>query len=57
MLGWDTAQLNRLIKGKTNVTSESAVLLADALDMPPEFFLNLQKMYDLGRAKKGRPER
>ena len=55
VLGWDTAQLNRLIKGKTNVTSESAVLLADALDMPPEFFLNLQKMYDLGRAKKADP--
>ena len=55
VLGWDAAQLNRLIKGKANVTSESALLLADALGMPPEFFLNLQKMYDLGRAKKADP--
>ena len=52
VLGWDTAQLNRLIKGKTDVTAESAFLFADAFDMPPEFFLNLQRMYDLGKAKK-----
>ena len=55
VLGWDAAQLNRLIKGKANVTLENALLLADAFDMPPEFFINLQKMYDLGRAKKSDP--
>ena len=55
VLGWDAAQLNKLIKGKTNVTSDSALLLADAFDMPPEFFLNLQKIFDLGRAKKADP--
>ena len=55
VLGWDAAQLNRVIKGKNSVTSDSALLLADAFDMPPEFFLNLQKMYDLGRAKKADP--
>ena len=55
VLGWDTAQLNRLIKGKTDVTPESALMLADAFDMPPEFFLNLQRMYDLGKAKKADP--
>ena len=55
VLGWDTAHLNRLIKGKTNVTTESAVLLADAFDVPPEFFLNLQGMYQLGKAQKADP--
>ena len=55
VLGWDKAQLNRLIKGKTSVTPESALLLADAFDMPAEFFLNLQKMHELGTAKKTDP--
>lgn len=55
VLGWDVSQLNRLIKGKTDVTAESALILADAFDMPAEFFLNLQKLYDLGQAKKADP--
>lgn len=55
VLGWDPAQLNRLIKGNVKVTPDSALLFADAFDMPPEFFLNLQKMYDLRRAKKADP--
>lgn len=55
VLGWNVSQLNRLIKGKTDVTPESALMLADAFDMPAEFFLNLQRIYDLGRAKKADP--
>lgn len=55
VLGWDVSQLNRLIKGKTDVTPDSAIMLGDAFDMPAEFFMNLQKMYDLGRAKKADP--
>jgi len=55
VLGWDPGQLNRLIKGKTDVTPESALMLADAFDMPAEFFLNLQRMHDLGKAKKADP--
>lgn len=55
VLGWDVSQLNRLIKGKTDVTPESAHMLGDAFDTPAEFFMNLQKSYDLGRAKKADP--
>ncbi|MCC3244595.1 HigA family addiction module antitoxin [Methylocystis sp. WRRC1] len=55
ILGVDVSQLNRLIKGSTDVTPDSAVALGDAFDMPAEFFLNLQKMYDLHRAKKSDP--
>lgn len=55
VLGWDVSQLNRLIKGKTDITPDSAFMLADAFDMPAEFFLNLQKLYDLGRAKRADP--
>lgn len=55
VLGWDVSQLSRLIKGKMDVTPDSANALGDAFDMPAEFFLNLQQMYNLGRAKKADP--
>ena len=55
VLGWDTAQLSRLIKGHTSVTPETALMLADAFDVSPEFFLNLQRIFDLGKAKKADP--
>ena len=55
VLGWDPAQLNRLVTGKTKITPDSANMLGDAFDMPAEFFMNLQKIYDLGRAKKADP--
>lgn len=55
ILGMDVSQLNRLITGKTDVTPDSAVALADAFDMPAEFFLNLQKLYDLHRARRADP--
>src|SRR5579885_3153648 len=55
ILGVDGAQLNRLIKGHTDITPDSAVALGEAFDMPAEFFLNLQKMYDLHKAKRADP--
>lgn len=44
-------QLNPLLTGKANITPDLAVALGDAFDMPAEFFANLQKMYDLQKAK------
>lgn len=55
ILGMDVGQLNRLINGNANVTPDSAVALGEAFDMPAEFFLNLQKLYDLHKAKKPDP--
>jgi len=55
ILGIDGGQLNRLIKGNTDITPDSAVALGEAFDMPAEFFLNLQKMYDLQKARKADP--
>ena len=55
ILGMDVSQLNRLIKGQTDITPDSAVALGDAFDMPAEFFMNLQKMYDLRKARKADP--
>lgn len=55
VLGWDASQLNRLIKGQTDITPDSAMSLGDAFDMPAEFFLNLQKLYDLQKARRADP--
>lgn len=55
ILGMDVSQLNKLIKGATSVTPDSAVALGDAFDMPAEFFMNLQKLYDLQHAKSPDP--
>lgn len=55
ILGMDVTQLNKLIKGKTDITPESAIALGDAFDMPAEFFMNLQNAFDLLKAKKADP--
>lgn len=55
ILGMDGTQLNKLIKGKTDITPESAIALGDAFDMPAEFFLNLQNAFDILKAKKADP--
>ena len=50
-LGWTTAKLNELVKGKRGVTAESALDLAKALGTSPEIWMNLQMMWDLRRAE------
>lgn len=55
ILGMDGSQLNKLIKGVTAITPDTAIALGDAFDMPAEFFMNLQKMYDLQKARKADP--
>jgi addiction module HigA family antidote len=46
-LGWTTARLNELIRGKRGVSAESALDLADALGTSAEIWMNLQTAYDL----------
>lgn len=55
ILGMDDTQLNKLIKGKTDITPDTAIALGDAFDVPAEFFMNLQNAFDLLRAKKADP--
>lgn len=55
ILGMDNGQLSKLINGKSDINSDLAVALGDAFDMPAEFFLNLQKLYDLNRARRADP--
>ena len=47
-------RINEIVRGKRGITSETAWLLAQALDTTPEFWLNLQTAYDLASS---RPEK
>lgn len=51
ILGMSTQQLNPILTGKQSITPDMAIAFGDAFDMPPDFFANLQKMYDLHKAK------
>ena len=51
ILGVSPQQLSPILTGKASITSDWAAALGDAFDMPAEFFANLQKFYDLNRAK------
>lgn len=53
-IGVPTQRINELIRGKRGITPETAWLLSKALGTTPEFWTNLQAVYDLA---KSRPER
>ena len=40
-------RVNEIVHGKRSVTADSALRIGKALGMSPEFWLNLQSMYDL----------
>jgi len=49
-LGWTYARLNEIVNGRRGVTAESALTLGEALGTGPEFWLNLQRNWDLWHA-------
>jgi addiction module HigA family antidote len=49
-LGWTYARLNEIVNGRRNVTADSALALGEALKTGPEFWLNLQRDWDLWHA-------
>ena len=49
-LNWTYARLNEIINGKRGVSADSALTLAEALNTTPEFWLNLQRNWDLWNA-------
>ena len=53
-LGWTTARLNELIKGKRGITADAALDLSTALKTSPEIWLNLQVYFDLAEAEERR---
>ena len=44
------ARLNEIVNGKRGVTPHTALSFAEAFSMEPDFWLNLQKNYDLWEA-------
>lgn len=47
-------RLNEVVRGKRGISPDTAWLLSEAFDTSPEFWLNLQAMYDLSS---NRPDR
>ena len=51
-LGWTYARLNEIVNSKRGVSADSALAFADTFNMEPEFWLNLQRDWDLWQAQK-----
>ena len=50
-LGIPIQRVNLIINGKRGITSETAWLLAAALDTTPEFWMNMQTGFELSMSK------
>jgi len=46
-LGWPYPRLNEIINGRRGISASSALAIGDALGTGPEFWLNLQRDWDL----------
>lgn len=51
-LGWPYARLNEIVNGRRGVTADSALSFGEALGASPEFWLNLQRDWDLWHERK-----
>jgi antitoxin HigA-1 len=50
-LGWTYARINEIIHGHRSISVDSALALGEALQIEPDFWLNLQKNFDLWEAR------
>ncbi len=50
-IGVPPRRINDIVHGRRSVTADTALRIGRALAMTPEFWLNLQRMYDLDRAR------
>ncbi len=55
IIGVTPQQLNPILSGKNSITMKWAQLFAAAFDVNPQFFLNLQAMYDLQHSAQPEP--
>jgi addiction module HigA family antidote len=55
-LGWTYAHLNEIINGRRNISADSALALGEALGTGPEFWLDLQRNWDLWHAMRSHRE-
>jgi len=44
-------RINEIVRGKRGISPDTAWLLSEAFDTSPEFWLNLQSMYDLSSTR------
>ena len=50
-VGVPPRRIDEIVHGRRSVTADTALRLGKALGMTPEFWLNLQRMYDLEVAR------
>jgi len=50
-MGINTNRLNEIVRGRRGITGDTALRLARATHTTPEFWLNLQALYDLETAR------
>lgn len=56
-MGVPIQRVNTLVNGKRGVTAETAILLAEALETTPEFWMGLQASFDLWHALRQREKK
>jgi antitoxin HigA-1 len=44
-------RIERILKGETSITADSAMLLAKFFSTTPEYWMNLQRAWDLARVR------
>ena len=50
-IGVPARRINEIVHGRRSITADTALRIGCALGMTPEFWLNLQGMYDLDVAR------
>ena len=50
-IGVPPIRISEIVRQRRSVTADTALRVGRALGMTPEFWLNLQRMYDLERAR------
>ena len=50
-IGVPPRRINEIVLGGRSVTADTALRIGQALGMTPEYWLNLQRMYDLDLAR------
>ena len=53
-MGVPVQRVNTIVNGKRGITAETAILLSEALDTTPEFWMGLQADHDLWHALRKR---
>ena len=50
-IGTPPRRINEIVHGRRSITADTALRLGQAFGITPEFWLNLQNLYDLDRAR------